>query len=74
MLFKPTSIVDCHVITAKKQRQVDINNDQENTRRVSYEYDVINLVYVDKTFIYLNLDYKKHGTYRKTEIFTNVNI
>ena len=35
------------------------------------DYTVVDLVYVNKTDISSNLDYKKHLPYRITEVFSN---
>ena len=40
MLFNPTSVVDWRVVTAAKQRQVDIDNIRENVKRVTYDYAI----------------------------------
>ena len=47
MTFNLASAVDYKVITANKQRQVDIDNVQKNARQVG----VSDIVYVDKTDI-----------------------
>ena len=47
-LFNLTLIVDWRVITTKKKLQADINNANKNSRR--------DLVYVDNTGIYRNVD------------------
>ena len=39
MLFKLTSVVDWRVVTAVKQRQVDIDNFEENVRQVTHDYE-----------------------------------
>ena len=59
MIFNLTSIVDWCVITAVKQRQVDINNDRDNARRITHDYAIDGLVYVEMTGIYHKLDYNK---------------
>ena len=46
MLFNLASVVDWRVVTAAKQRQVEIGNVRENARRVTHDYAVDNLVYV----------------------------
>ena len=40
---------------------MDIDNVQENSRWVRYEYAIGNLVYVEMTDIYRKLGYKKQG-------------
>ena len=52
IILNLTSVVDRQVITAGKQRQVGIDNVQENARRVMYDYTIGNLVYVEISGIY----------------------
>ena len=40
MLFNLGSVVDWKVVTAAKQRQVDIDNVRENPRRVTHDYEI----------------------------------
>ena len=70
-LFNLASIVDWQVVTAAKQRQVDIDNFRENARRVTHDYAIGDQVYVEMTGIYRKFDYRKQGPYRITEVFTN---
>ena len=53
------SVVYFQVVTAVKQQQVDINNDQENNRIVTHDYAIGDKVYVGITGIYLKLYYNK---------------
>ena len=71
MLFNLASVIEWRVVTATKQRQVDIDNVRENTKRVTYDYAIGDQVYLEMTGIYRKLDYWKHGSYRITELFTN---
>ena len=71
MLFNLTSVVYWRVVTAAKQRQVDIDNVRENARRVTHDHAVGNRVYVEMTGIYRKIDCKKQGPYRITEVFTH---
>ena len=52
MILNLASVVDWQVITAVKKRQVDIDNDQENVRRVTHHYVNGDIVYVEITGIY----------------------
>ena len=65
------SVFDWEVVTAVKQRQVDIDNVRVNTKQVMHEYAIGNQVYVEITGIYQKLDYRKQGPYIITEVFTN---
>ena len=71
MLFNLGSVVDWKVVTAAKQRQVDIDTVRENSKQVTHDYAICNQVYVEMTGIYRKLDYRKQGLYRITEVFTN---
>ena len=57
MIFNLASVIDWRVITAGKQQQVDIDNVQENTRGVTHDYAISNLVYLEITGIYHKLYY-----------------
>ena len=48
-----------------------IDTVQENTRRVTHDYVVGDIVHVEITGIYRKIYYKKQGPYRITEIITN---
>ena len=71
MLFNLASVIDWRVVTAAKQRQLDVDNVRENDRQFTHYYTIGNRVYVEMTGIYRKLDYKKKGLYRITEVFTN---
>ena len=71
MLFNITPVVECPFVTAANQRQADIDNVRENYGRVTHDYAIGNLVYVEMTSIYRKIDYKKQGPYIITEVFTN---
>ena len=53
MLFNLAPVVDLRVVTAAKQRQVDIDNVRENAKQVMHDYAIGNQVYVEMTGIYL---------------------
>ena len=74
MIFNLTSFVDWRFVTTAKQRQVDIDNDQENARWVTHDYAIGDQVYVELTRIYGKLDYRKQRAYRITEVFTNCTV
>ena len=71
MLFNLTSVVYWRVATAVKQRQVDIDNVREKSRRVEHDYQIGDQVYVEMTGIYRKIDYRKQVPYRINEVFTN---
>ena len=59
MIFNLKSVVEWRVVTAAKQLQVDISNVWENDRQVVHDYTIDDQVYVEMTWIYQKLDYKK---------------
>ena len=59
MLFNLTSVVDWQVEIAVNQCQVDIGNFRGNSRWVTHDYTIVDLVYVEMTGIYRKLDYLK---------------
>ena len=59
IFFNLVSVVDWWVVTAAKQRQVDLDNVRENAWRVTHDYAIDNKVYVEMTGIYHILDYRK---------------
>ena len=71
MWFNLTSVVEWWVVTAEKQRKIDIDNVRENSRQVTHDYAIGDQVYVEMTGIYCRIDYKKQGPYIITEVFTN---
>ena len=71
IIFNLASVLYWRVITAKKQRQVDIDNVQENARRFMHNYAVGDLVYVGMTGIYRKIYDRKQVLYIITQVFTN---
>ena len=63
MIFNLASVVEWRVVTDRKKLQVNIDNVCKSAKRVSYDYAIGNLVYVDKTDIYHKLNYNKRGSY-----------
>ena len=49
MLSNLTSLVNWHVVTDRKQSKVDIDHSCKHDRQFRNEYDVIDIVDVDKT-------------------------
>ena len=69
IIFNLTSDIDWKVITTAKQRQVIIDNFQENTRQVMHDYAIGDRFYAETTSIYRKMDYKKQGPYIITDVF-----
>ena len=63
MIFNLASVVDWQVITAVKQRQVNIDNVRENARQFTYYYAIGDILYVEITGIYRKLYYSKQIPY-----------
>ena len=49
---------------------MEIDNFQEDAGRVTHDYEIENLVYLEMTGIYRKLDYSKQGPYIINEVFT----
>ena len=71
ILFSLASAIDWIVVTAVKQRQLDIDNVRENAKQVTHNYAIGDWYYVEMTGIYRKLDYRKQGTYIITEVYIN---
>ena len=63
VLFNFASVLDWQVVTAANQRQLDIDNFRENTRKATHDYKIGDQLYVKMSGIYRKLDYKKQGPY-----------
>ena len=59
IIFNLASVVNLGMITAQKQRQVNMENLQENARLVMYDYANGDKVHVEVTSIYHKREYKK---------------
>ena len=57
MIFNLASVIEWRVMTALKQRQVDMDNVLENDRQVTHDYAIGNQVHVEITCIYRKLYY-----------------
>ena len=66
MQFNLASVLDWQVVTAAKQKQVEIDNFQENATRVTNDYAIGDQFYVEMTGIYHKLYYNKQELYITT--------
>ena len=57
IIFSLASVVEWRVITASKQRQVDIDSVRENVRLITYDYEICDQFYVEMGGIYHKLYY-----------------
>lgn len=71
MMFNIKSLVNWKELSIKKQALVDKANLRENQKRVDYDYQVDNKVYIIKDGIYRKLDAPKLGPFRITDVYTN---
>ena len=71
MVFNIATIVDWRAITINKQRQVDKDNLRENRKRVDYDYQVGDQIYVLRDGIHRKLEGPHQGPYPITHIYTN---
>ena len=71
IIFNIASIVDWRNITARKQKQIERDNVRENSRRIDFNYQVGQQVFVKNTDIARKLDNPKYGPYEITDVFTN---
>ena len=74
MIFNLASAVYWQVITAVKQRQVNIHYVQEDDRQVTHEYSIGNQVFMEMTGIYRTPHYSKQGPYIITKFFANCTV
>ena len=74
ILFNLVSVVYRQVVTAAKQRQLEIDNISEKARQLTHEYVICDQIYVEINAIYRKIYYKKQGPYRITEVFTHVKV
>ena len=71
MMFNLTSLVNWKDLSKKKQKLVDQANLRENVKRIDYDYQVDQLVYIIKDGIYRKLDSPKMGPFPISQVFTN---
>ena len=55
----------------KKQKQIDKNNDRENSRRIDFDYRVGQKILIINTDIQRKLDNPTTGPYEITDVFSN---
>ena len=71
MLFNLKTVVDWKQISARKQKQVDMDNLRENSKRIDHNYQVDDKVYISQDGIYRKLEGPRLGPYKVTKIYTN---
>ena len=70
-MFNLTTLVDWKELSLRKERLVDKANLRDNSKRVDYDYQVDDLVYITKDGIFRKLNCPKYGPFPSTEGFTN---
>ena len=71
MMFNLSTLVNWKELSIRKQALVDKNTLRENKKRIDYDYQIDDLVYVIKDGIFRKLDCPKKGPYPVTEVFAN---
>jgi hypothetical protein len=71
MMFNLTSLVNWKELSIKKQRDVDKANLRENRKRIDYDYEVGQKIYIKNDGVNRKLDCPKQGPFEITEVFTN---
>ena len=64
-------VADWDIIRKRKQKQIDVSNTRENTRRVDWEYKVHDLVLISDTDIQWKLDLRTNGPFKIVQCYTN---
>ena len=71
MILNMSYVANWHEITNKKQIDSDKSNLRENNRRIDYDYQIGQKVFVTSTDIKCKLDDPKEGPFEITNIYTN---
>ena len=71
MMFNLATLVNWKEISLKKQKLIDKANLTENKKRIDYDYQVGDLVYITKDGIYRKLDCPKMGPFPITDVFAD---
>ena len=71
MMFNLSTLVNWKDLSIRKQALVDKNTLRENRKRIDYDYQIDDLVYVTKDGIFSKLESPKKEPYPVTEVFSN---
>ena len=71
MIFNLSTLVNWKELSIRKQALVDKNTLRENKKRIDYDYQIDNLVYVTKDGIFRKLESPKKRPYPVTDVFSN---
>ena len=70
-MFNLSTLVNWKELSIRKQALVDKNTLRENRKRIDYDYQIDDLVYVTKDGFFKKFDSTKKGPYPVTEVFSN---
>ena len=71
MVFNITHIANWSQITKQKEKQIEIDNERENKRRISHYYQIDDLVYIIPDKITRKYEWKHEGPYKILQVYTN---
>ena len=71
MLFNITKVIDWKLITERKVKQVQKDNNRENSKRIPHEYSVGDRVFRIKRGVKRKLSDKKSTPFTVTKVYTN---
>ena len=71
MLFNITKVIDWKLITERKVKQVQKDNNRENSKRIPHEYSVGDKVFRIKRGVKRKLSDKKSDPFTVTKVYTN---
>ena len=71
MMFNISSLVNWKNLSMRKQKLVDKANLRENNKRIDYDYEIGQQVYVTNSGVQRKLDRPKTGPFEIIEVYTN---
>ena len=71
MLFNITKVIDWKLITERKVKQVQKDNNRENSKQIPHEYSVGDKVFRIKRGVKRKLSDKKSDPFTVTKVYTN---
>ena len=71
MMFNIKSLINWKLLASRKQHLVDKANLRENTKRIDYDYQIGQKVFIKNDGIHRKLDRPKSGPFNITKVFSN---
>ena len=71
MMFNLSTLINWKELSLRKQKLVDKANLDENKKRLDYDYQIDDQVYITKDGTFRKLDCPKQGPFPITEVFSN---